>query len=117
MGYIGAPSMQSIIVLILFVGFACIVHGIYEERVRALQQDVRVEYRFLPRTLYDEQLEAPDLAGKFRGMFDAPSADPWADSHIGRDIGDALQPRTLQPLQQHPPPQLQTQQMQPDETR
>jgi hypothetical protein len=84
-------GMQSLIVLILFAGFACIVHGVYEERMRAVEKDVRVEYRFLPRTLYDEQLEAPDLEGKFKGMFDSPSSSPWADANIGRDVGSALQ--------------------------
>jgi hypothetical protein len=62
--------MKALVVLALFAGMALVMHGVYEEKYRRLQETVRVEYRFLPRTLYEEQMAEADLAGKFRRMFD-----------------------------------------------
>ncbi len=70
--------MKIFVVLILFVGMAMIIHGVYEEKYKELEKNVRVEYRFLPRTLYEEQLgnEDPNLTGKFSNMFQSDS--PWS---------------------------------------
>lgn len=73
--------MHSFVVLMLFVGMALVMHGIYEEKLKAAERNVRVEYRFLPRTLYEEQMAQTDLSGKFRGMFDKES--PWYDRTVG----------------------------------
>lgn len=73
--------MQSFVVLLLFVGMALVMHGIYEEKLKAAERNVRVEYRFLPRTLYEEQMAQTDLAGRFQGMFD--QASPWYDRTVG----------------------------------
>lgn len=66
--------MKSLLFLSLFLGFAMVMHGIYEEKYKRLERVKKVEYRFVPRTLYDEQLAvaSPDLLlGKFRTMFDS----------------------------------------------
>jgi len=67
--------MQSFVVFMLFVGVFIVVHCVYEEKFRALQNDVRVEHRFVPRTYYEEQHATPDLAGKLKGLFEPSS--PW----------------------------------------
>jgi hypothetical protein len=67
--------MKSFVVLLLFVGMALVIHGIYEEKFKRLEKNVRVEYRFIPRTFYDEQLAQTDLMGKFKNMFEKDS--PW----------------------------------------
>lgn len=56
---------------------AMIVHGVYEEKFREVEKNVRVEYRFIPRTLYEEQLggDDPNLTSKFSNMFQSDS--PW----------------------------------------
>ena len=76
--------MNAAVVLLLFVGLALVMHGIYEEKVRALEQHVRVEYRFIPRTVYEEQMATSDLAGRFKSMF--ARTEPWL---TGRDRGGA----------------------------
>ena len=48
--------MKTIILLFLFIGMFMIVHGIYQERFEKLKKDVRVKYKFIPRTYYDEIL-------------------------------------------------------------
>ena len=73
--------MQTFVVLLLFLGMALVMHGIYEEKVAALERNVRIQYRFLPRTMYDEQLAQVDVAGKFKNMFDRES--PWYDRAVG----------------------------------
>lgn len=70
-------NMKVFVVLTLFVGMALIIHGIYEEKFLEMNKNVRVEYRFLPRTLYEEQLskQDPALTAKFKNMFQEDS--PW----------------------------------------
>ena len=70
-----AGAMNAAVVLVLFVGMALVMHGIYEDKVRRLERNVRVEYRFVPRTLYEEQMASADLVGKFGSMFSR--AEPW----------------------------------------
>lgn len=69
--------MNSIIVFLLFVGVFVIVHSIYEEKFRALKDNVRVEYRFIPRTFYEEQLSEANVADKMKNMFE--EENPWLD--------------------------------------
>jgi hypothetical protein len=55
----------------MFIGMFLLVHGIYEEKLAAVNRNVRVEYRFVPRTYYEEQLINAEgtLSRKFKGMF------------------------------------------------
>jgi hypothetical protein len=76
--------MHTFVVLLLFVGMALVIHGIYEEKLQNFQRNTRVEYRFIPRTMYEEQMAQADLAGKMGNMFEKES--PWYDRYIGEDI-------------------------------
>lgn len=71
--------MRALVVLMLFVGMAMVIHSVYEEKLERVKRNVRVEYRFLPRTLYEEQLaQSTDLLGdngKMSGMFSRST--PW----------------------------------------
>lgn len=87
--------MQSVVVLLLFIGMALVMHGIYEERIASALRDVKIEYRFIPRTYYEEQLAGADLSPSIKTLFTAGSADPWFDTSIGRNVGDASLKRTL----------------------
>lgn len=81
--------MQSVVVLLLFVGLILVMHGVYEEKLSTASRDVKIEYRFVPRTYYEEQLSGADLSPSIKTLFTSGSADPWFDKSIGRDIGDA----------------------------
>jgi len=74
-------DMHSLVLLLLFVGMFMVVHGVYNQKFRALKDNVRVEYRFIPRTYYDEQLSDSDVSGKFENMFKGTS--PWQVRNIG----------------------------------
>ena len=76
--------MKSLILLLLFVGMFMIVNGIYEENLNALQSQKEIEYKFIPRTYYDEQTYSKpgDLQAKMN-IFD--TASPWFDQ-VGSGI-------------------------------
>lgn len=71
--------MRSVIFFLIVLGMFMVMHGIYEQKYQALQQNRRVEYKFLPRTYYEEQIANTDIAGKFKTMF---KGDPWFERTV-----------------------------------
>ena len=67
--------MRQIILLLLFAGLAIVIHSVYEEKFQRMQRQVKVEYRFLPRTLYEEQMEQTNVLNNFKKMFS--NSTPW----------------------------------------
>jgi hypothetical protein len=65
----------------LFAGMFLVVHGIYEEKLKIAEQNTRIEYKFIPRTYYEEQLGDSELSLKMAPMFNGES--PWYDRTIG----------------------------------
>lgn len=72
--------MKAIVFFLLIVGLFMIIHGIYQQKFIALQENRRVEYRFLPRTFYEEQIADTDVSSKFKVMFQRES--PWFDRNV-----------------------------------
>jgi hypothetical protein len=72
--------MDTFIVFTLFIGILLLIHGIYAERLRTLADKAKVEYRFIPRTYYEEQAFASEFEPKYKGLFDAES-DPWSNRY------------------------------------
>ena len=66
--------MQSIAIILIFVGMFIITHGVYAEKLRMVEQSVRVEHRFIPRTYLEEQHAEPNLSGTFKNMFEGDSS-------------------------------------------
>ena len=62
--------MKLIILLTLFFGIILVIHGIYEEKIKTLKKEVKVEYRFIPRSYYDEQIFSNEFSSKFSNLFD-----------------------------------------------
>lgn len=67
--------MNLLVTVFLFTGLVMVIHSIYEEKYKRLKREVRVEYRFIPRTLYEEQMAQTDVSGMFKTMFNEPA--PW----------------------------------------
>lgn len=76
--------LKSYVILLVFVGSFLIMHGIYEQRINNVKKLVRTEYRFVPRTLYDEVLSGNDVSSIYKNFFDSP--DPWFDRNVGVKI-------------------------------
>lgn len=74
--------MRAVILLLMFLGMAIVLHSIYEERIKHAREQVKIEYRFLPRTLYEEQMAQTDVLGQFKGMFDR--ATPWLPEDLSK---------------------------------
>jgi len=69
--------MKSIIIFFFCFGIFLIIHGIYDQKFKALKKNTRVEYRFIPRSYYEEQLNSNPVSSIFKNMFD--KTDPWTD--------------------------------------
>jgi hypothetical protein len=70
---------------LLIIGVFLIVHGVYEDKYQQLKKQVKVEYRFVPRTYYEDQLFESQFKSKTSPMFDED--DQWYDRNVGREIG------------------------------
>lgn len=68
--------MKILIIFLLFVGLFLIMQGIYEEKLKTLEANKKVEYKFIPRTYYEEQLADSDLTNQVESMFNYDS--PWS---------------------------------------
>jgi len=63
--------MKLFIILLLFIGMFMITHGIYEEKFEKLKNDVRIQYKFIPRTYFDEFVFNNELTSKeYKTLFD-----------------------------------------------
>lgn len=62
------------------MGALLIIIGLYEEKLAMANQNKKIEYRFIPRTYYEEQMSYANLFDKVGDMFDKP--DPWHDRNI-----------------------------------
>lgn len=76
--------MQSVLLFMFFIGIFLIVNSIYQQKYSSLKDNVRVEYRFIPKTYYEEQLESSNVSGMYKSLFD--KSDPWFNSSIGDPI-------------------------------
>ena len=47
-----------------------VIDGIYKEKLNNAKKNVKVEYRFVPRSYYDEQLFSNNFESKFSNLFD-----------------------------------------------
>jgi|TARA_B100000497_G_scaffold25404_1_gene29921 hypothetical protein len=74
--------MKLLILLILFTGVILIMNGIYEEKISKLKTDVRVEYRFIPRSYYDEQIFSNQFSSKFSNLFDEEQSEWSANKRL-----------------------------------
>jgi hypothetical protein len=71
--------MKSIAVFVLFLGMFLVVQGYYQQKLQVQQKTTKENVKFIPRTLYDEQLsDEPKVSQQFRGMFDDITVWPSA---------------------------------------
>lgn len=61
--------MQVAILILLFVGVVLVMQSIYEEKIEFAKKGVQIEYKFIPRTEYEEQMYGSNLQEKTRALF------------------------------------------------
>lgn len=68
--------MRFLIIFMFFAGILMIMHGMYKERIREAENDIKIEYRFIPRSYYDEQIFSSQFESKHSNLFDEEQ-DAW----------------------------------------
>lgn len=77
--------MKAVILLLMFIGMFMIVNGIYEQKLQAVESKTKIEYRFIPRSYYEEQLSGQsDVTDKMGDMWSR--ASPWFDQMVGSGL-------------------------------
>lgn len=85
--------MKSIIIFLFFIAAFMIIAGVYEQKLEVAQQNKKIEYKFIPRTFYEEQMgNGGSVSDKFGNMFENES--PWFDRTVGPII-DMQKPYAL----------------------
>jgi len=73
---------KSLILLMFFVAIILIIIGVYEQKLAVAENNKKIEYRFIPRTYYEEQIgRTGDVTDKMANMFNKES--PWFDRTVG----------------------------------
>lgn len=61
-----------------------IMNGIYEQKLKAFESNNKTQYKFIPRTMYEDQILGQDLSGHFANIFG--KASPWFDQVVGSGL-------------------------------
>jgi hypothetical protein len=62
--------MYSILIVFLLIGIVLIIDGIYREEIERLKQDRVVEYKYIPRNMYDDVLITNSYKQDYAPIFD-----------------------------------------------
>lgn len=62
--------MKSIVLLLLVVGAILIAMGYQKKMINTMETKTVVEYRFIPRSIYEEQFGEVNLQHSFKDMFE-----------------------------------------------
>jgi hypothetical protein len=72
--------LRILVLMLLFTGALMIADGIFEQKLLAFKQKTQIEYRFIPRTFYEEQMRSNDISLKMRDMFQKDAPWYWRDT-------------------------------------
>jgi hypothetical protein len=61
--------MKSIIILLFIIGVVMLTIGYQKDLLNKVEVKEKIEYRFIPRSIYEEQFGKTDLTRSFRDMF------------------------------------------------
>lgn len=74
--------MKAFLILLLFISAIFIITGLYEQKLAVAEGNTKIEYRFIPRTFYEEQMgDGAAVSDKLGSIFNKES--PWFDRTIG----------------------------------
>jgi hypothetical protein len=72
--------MKSLVILTLFIGLFFVMQGVYEQKLAYAEANKKIEYKFVPRTYYEEQLDNSGFYDKVSPLFN--SGTPW----VGKEL-------------------------------
>lgn len=73
--------MKSLVLLIFIIGLIMVLMGY--TRQYTICPNPRIEYRYIPRTFYDEQLSSGNVLKQFSSMFE--DENPWIKDRSLKD--------------------------------
>jgi hypothetical protein len=65
--------MKSIVLLLFVIGIMFVTIAYHKELLKNAKTQTIIEYRYLPRSFYEEQLQPSDVHHTFHDMFDKES--------------------------------------------
>lgn len=71
--------MKSFVILLFVIGIVMSAVGYQKSLMREYEIEKHIEYRFIPRSIYDEQLGQPTLTPSFEDMFERPNMDFYVE--------------------------------------
>ena len=64
--------MKSIVLFLFVIGVILLTTGYQKQMLKTHEVEQRIEYRFIPRSIYEEQLGQPNVSQSFADMFEKP---------------------------------------------
>ncbi len=61
--------MKSLSLFVLMLGIIMVTVGYMDKKVKTAEKEKQIEYRFVPRSIYDEQIQPINLSDTFSTMF------------------------------------------------
>jgi len=61
--------MKTIIVLLIILGMFLIMNGLFEDKLRYIERNKEIRYRFLPRSEIEEQFDREQLDKKIKSIY------------------------------------------------
>ena len=62
--------MYSIFFVVLFVGIIMIIDGIYSDEIERLKKNKKIEYKFIPRYMYEDMLYFDQGKSQYENIFE-----------------------------------------------
>jgi len=81
--------IKSFVLLLFLIGIILIVIGYTKSKMKC--PPPKIEYRFVPRSFYEEQLSPDNISLRFQNMFSQNS--PWYN-YYQEEVNPQLEPRT-----------------------
>ena len=63
--------MKSIIILLFIIGVVMLTIGYQKDLLNKVEVKEKIEYRFIPRSIYEEQFGQVNLQQSFQDMFES----------------------------------------------
>ncbi len=62
--------MKSLVIFIFVIGLILLTTGYQKQIARTVEVQKEIEYRFIPRSIYEEQMGQPNVSQSFADMFE-----------------------------------------------
>lgn len=61
--------MKSLSLFVLMLGVIMVTVGYMDKKIKKAEKEKEIEYRFVPKSLYDQQIQPVNLSDTFSTMF------------------------------------------------